>query len=520
MNSKHVVNEKENSTENITALATNYNAIRAVAAAIEGTLGPKGLDTMLVDQFGDVVITNDGVTILELMEANHPAARLLIKIAQAQQSEVGDGTTTAAILAGALVSEGVKQVTRGVPVARIIEGLKFGLQKALDVLKENSQPVNGVEDPRLRQVALVAGRGHEDLADLVVEAVKLMGKEKLEDPAFKLSNTVVAREGISNEVFSGIILEKGRMNQQMPREVTGARVLIIDDALEPEEFEEGALSTETGVTRYLELKEQFKDNLAKIISAGTKLVLVDRGVDDLAEEMLTEAGIMVVQRVSYKELRKVAELTGARTIKRTGLKRPLDDFKRFLGYADQVYEDERLEQLRIIGGGGIPLATIVVGAATKEILGERQRMAKDAAAAVQAALKEGLVPGGGAIELVMSREVAKARSEVRGMAAYGVDCMIEALKRPFSQIVSNAGFNPLEKLGNVISVQSKIAKNSLAIDCETGEVSDMLEMGILDPTLVKIYALKAAAEVAEAILRIDKIIKKRDRTVRNNENFD
>ncbi|MGI6647770.1 MAG: TCP-1/cpn60 chaperonin family protein [Bacillota bacterium] len=502
--------------EKLTALATNSNAIRAVAAAVEGTIGPKGLDTMLVDQFGDVVITNDGVTILNLMEVNHPAARLLIKIARAQQEEVGDGTTTATILAEGLVTEGVNQVARGVPVARVIEGLRFGTGRALQILKEKALPVKGPEDPRLRQVALIAGRGHADLADLVVEAIKLIGPEKLSDPAFKLADTIVARESVHNEAFLGVILNKGRLNRQMPREIDGVKVLIIDDALEPEEFEEEALATETGVARYLALREEFKQNVEKIVSLGVNLVLVDRGVDDLAEEILTEAGIMVLHRVSFKELRKAAELTGARMIKRTGLKRNPADLARLLGQADQAFEDERLDQVRILGGGGKPLATIVVGAATREIVGERERMAKDAAAAAQAALKGGLVPGGGAIELALASQVALARSEVRGMAAYGIDCLAEALKRPFSQIISNAGFNPLEKLGDVMAAQAEMQRDSLAIDCDTGEVKDMFELGVLDPALVKFYALRAAVEVAEAILRIDTIIKKRERAMPEN----
>ncbi|NLK51513.1 MAG: chaperonin [Syntrophomonadaceae bacterium] len=496
---------------------TNSNAIRAIAAAVESTIGPKGLDTMLVDQFGEVVITNDGVTILELMDVSHPAARLLIKIARAQQAEVGDGTTTATILAGGLVAEGVNQVARGFPVARIIEGLRFGPSRALEFLQARAQPVRGIEAAELRQVALIAGRGQTDLADLVIEALKFIEEEKWQDPAFKLADTIVAREAAANEVFQGVILNKQRMNRQMPRVINGVKVLIIDDALAPEEFEGDALGTETGVARYLALRDEFRKNIEKVISLGVNLVLVDRGVDDLAEEILTEAGIMVVSRVAYKELRKTAELTGARLIKRTGLKRKVTDFEQVLGRAERVCEDEKLEQIRILGGAGSSIATIVVGAATPEIVGERERMARDAASAVQSALKGGLVPGGGAIELALARQIAQVRGEVRGMAAWGIDCLVEALKRPFAQIVSNAGFNPLEKLGDVMAAQAETGKDTLAIDCETGEVRDMQEIGVVDPALVKHYALKTAVEVAEAILRINTIIKKREHNPVNRE---
>jgi chaperonin GroEL (HSP60 family) len=496
--------------ERLAALITNSSAIRAIASAVEGTLGPKGLDTMLVDKFGDVVITNDGVTILTLMEANHPAARMLINIAKAQQEEIGDGTTTATVMAGAMVSAGVEQVARGVPVSRVIEGLRAGLKKALQVMREQARPLSGLEDRLIHQVALVAGRNHEDIADLVVQAARLIGEEKLKDKDFRFSDTIVAEEGAWNEVFMGVIVNKERINRQMPKELKDLSVLIINDALEPEELGDEALSTEAGFARYLQLQEEFSSNLEKAAGLGIGLVLADRGVCDAAEDFLTDAGVMVVQRVSSKELRRAAEHTGARMIKRTGLKKTVEELEKCLGRAGRVYNDEKLEQVWIMGGRGKPMATVLVGAATAEVVGERERIARDAAASVQAAIKSGVVPGGGSVELAAAREVEKTREGIRGMAAYGVDCVVEALKRPMSQIVANAGFNPLEKLGDAIAAQAETGKNSLAVDCDSGQVRDMAEMGIFDPAEVKIYALKAAGEVAEAILRIDTIIKKRE----------
>lgn len=177
MNLKQVSNGEVD--DKLAALITNTNAIRAVASAVEGTIGPKGLDIMLVDRFGEVTITNDGVTILKQMDVNHPAAKMLINIAKAQQEEIGDGTTTATIMAGSLVSEGANQVVRGVPVARIIEGIKIGIKKACEVIKQKSRQVEGINDPVLKDIALIAGREHEDIAHLVVEAARLIGEESL-----------------------------------------------------------------------------------------------------------------------------------------------------------------------------------------------------------------------------------------------------------------------------------------------------------------------------------------------------
>ncbi len=497
--------------ERLAALMTNANAVRAIASAVEGTLGPKGLDTMLVDKFGEVVITNDGVTILARMEADHPAARMLINIAKAQEEEVGDGTTTATVMAGQMVSTGVELVSRGVPVARVIEGLRLGLRRALELVRAEARPVTDLDDPRVHQVALVAGREHADIAALVVRAAALVGTEKLAEPNFKLADTVLAVEGAENEVFMGVIVNKEPLNRQMPRELSGeVKVLIIDDALEPENVEDEALATEAGFSRYLQLQDEFRANVQKLVELGVGLVLVDRGVAAAAEEILTDAGIMVVQRVLNRELRKAAEHTGARMIKRTGLKKSPEDLARFLGRAGSVCHDEKLERVRIRDGRGKPMATVLVGAATEEVVGERERIAKDAAGAVQAAIRGGVVPGGGSLELWAAREVEKIRAGVKGMSAYGVDCVVEALRRPLAQIVANAGFNPLEKIGDANAAQAASGKNSLGINCDSGEVEDMEAAGVLDPAPVKIYALKAAGEVAEAILRIDTIIKKRE----------
>lgn len=496
--------------ERLAALLTNANAVRAITAAVEGTIGPKGLDTMLVDRFGDVIITNDGVTILDKMDVNHPAAKMLINIAKAQQAEVGDGTTTATIMAGGLVSEGVNQVLRGVPIARVIEGIKFGVARALDAVKAKGCRVTDINDPILHNIAMIAGREYQDIADLVVKAAQLIGVQKLSEPNFKLSDIITAEEGADNEVFMGVIVDKERMSQEMPLELSDVDILIIDDALEPEEMSDEALSTESGFKRYIELQDEFKANVHKIVDMGVRLVLVDRGVHDTAEEILTDAGSMMIQRVPAKDLRRAAEHVGARMIKRTGLKKETADIKKYIGHAERVYEDEKLEQIRILGGRGKPMATILVGAATEEVVGERERIAKDAASSVQAAVKGGYVPGGGSIEIALAREVEKSREKLKGMAAYGLDCVVSALKRPLSQIVENAGYNPLEKVEEIMGAQLVQDCESLGIDCDTGDTADMLSLGVVDPVPVKLHAIRAAGEVAVAILRIDTIIKKKD----------
>jgi len=495
--------------ERLSALLSNAGAIRAVAAAVEGTLGPKGLNCMLVDRFGDVTITNDGCAILDKIDVTHPAARMLINAAKAQDREVGDGTTTTTILADALVREGVNQVAKGVPVTKVIEGLRAGIERAIAAMRSSSRAIADFDDPLLAQAALVAGRGERDIAELAVGACRLVGRPALADPEFRLREWVVADEGSRNEVFAGIIIEKERMNRQMPRLVRRARVLVVDDALEPEEIEQEALATESGFARYLELKARFAEAIKRILALGVNVVVVERSVSDEAEEAFTEAGAIVLRRVSARDLARISDHTGARPLKRSGLGRSPQEIERCLGRAKLVAEDERRGHVRFEGGKGRHVATMLVGAATAEIKEERLRIAEDAASAAQQALLGGILPGGGAAEVAASLEVQRLRNSMAGMAAYGADCVVEALKRPLAQIVSNAGFNPLEKMGNVMA-ETAAGGDALAINCDTGEVGDMLALGVVDPTPVKVHALQAAGEVAEAILRISTIIRKRE----------
>lgn len=496
--------------EKFKTLLNNANAARVISQAVEGTIGPKGLDTMMVDNFGDVVITNDGVTILKLMEINHPAARMIINAAKVQQEEVGDGTTTATIMASALISEGTGQVLRGVPVSKVLEGIKLGTQAGVEEMARQTRRITGWQDPFLRQVATVAGRGDTALAELVVSAAYLMGEEKMVDPGFKLADTIMALEGGASEVLEGVLVNKEPVNLDMPVRIEDARILVVDDALKPEEIEDEALTTESGFKKYMELRETYHQNLLKLKEIGVNLVLVDRNIDDLAEEILTDAGIMVIHQVSHRELERVCEHTGARMIKKNALNRESAQLQRSLGEAILIEHREDLEHVRIIGGRGKSMATVLVGASTSEVVEERERMAKDAASAVQAAIKGGVIPGGGAIEVWAAAHMEKLARETKDMASYGVLCVKEALEKPFSCIMSNAGLNPLEKLVELAAAQQSGGKPEWNIDCDTGSVTSLAESSVWDPTLVKVKALETASEVATAILRINTIIKKRD----------
>lgn len=499
------------SDDHRSAVRSNASAVQTIASAVEGTLGPKGLDCMLVDRFGGVTITNDGSTILSRIDATHPASRLLIHAAAAQDEEVGDGTTTATVLAAALVDEGANHILRGVPPTKIIEGIKAGVGAAIAWMKQSAVAVRGIDDPLVAAAALIAARGDRALAELAAEAAALIPEEKLlRDPSFRLAARVVAKVGAESGVLEGLVIDKQRMNRQMPREVCEAAVLVIADALEPEKVDDEALATEAGFRRQMALREEFEQQIGVLLDFGVRCVFVERRVDEIAEELLTEAGVMVLRRMSRRDLAEVVDHCGARPIMRSGLRRPREEIAQALGWAECTSEDERLGHIRLTGGRGQPTATILVGAGTAEVRDERERIARDAAAAVQAVLRGGVLPGGGAAEIGAIEAVTGARETVAGLATYGVDAVLAALRRPLAQIAANAGFNPLEKVEEALAAQVETGSRGLGIDCDTGAVTDMMEAGVVDPAAVKTSALMTAAEIAEAILRISVVIRMKD----------
>lgn len=501
-------------------LLSNANAARVISQAIEGTIGPKGLDIMMVDRFGDVVISNDGVTILKLMEVNHPVARMIINAARSQQMQVGDGTTTATIIAGELVSEGAAQVLKGVPVTQVIQGIESGIKRSLELIQAQSREILSLDDSRLLDVACIAGRGQKELARLVVAAAQIVGRDRMQEEDFRFSDAVLARESVDSRVFKGIVINREALNQDMPEFLENVSILAVDDALAPEEIDHEARSTESGFQYYLKNKEQYQNDLHKIVAMGVNLVLTDRSIDDIGEQILGDAGVIAVQRVSQREMDRVCQHTGARKIKRSGLSKNQAELSTYLGQAGSVEIDHRAQHTIIYDGAGQTLATIMIGAATEEVVDERERIARDAAAAVQAALQKGIVPGAGALEVWIARQLEDLARQLKGMSSYGVICVKEALLKPFACIASNAGFNPLEKLGDVMAEQMQKDADCMGIDCESGEIINVLEAGIVDPAWVKMHAVQAAGEVAIAILRINTLIKMRDANSSNIANLE
>ncbi|GIP39580.1 thermosome-like protein [Paenibacillus sp. J31TS4] len=493
--------------ERHSTLLHNAAAIRAICSAVEGTLGPKGLDTMLVGGQGDVLITNDGVTILEKMDVSHPAARLMVQVARAQQQQVGDGTTTATVLAGALVAEGVAHVQEGVPVAKVAAGMQEGIRLAAEALAAHARPIEGPDDPMLYRIAYVAGREHADIARLVTEGARLVGEERLRDPGYRFGDAVVSSDKGPSEVWPGLLVPRKPAPELWRPDAAGGAVLVLQDALEPERPGDETLGTDAGVRLLLERREQFAGQLERLAELGVGLIATERGADAEAEQFCADRGILLLTRLTRAELRRIAAFAGAMPVRRAALRKQPDELARVLGRAGHLGYDEAQERVKLGGGAGSPAVSVVVGASTREVVGERARIAADAASAVQAAVRGGYVPGGGSVELAVARELERRRETMRGMEAYGVAAVARALRKPLAQMLVNAGFHPLEKLELVKASQLQSGSDALGIDCDTGELLDCLAAQIVDPAPVKIHAVQAAGEVAGAVLRIHTVVK-------------
>lgn len=497
--------------ERYAALLNNSNAVRAITSAVEGTLGPKGLDVMLVGDRGEVIITNDGVTILDKMDVSHPAARLLIQVARSQQKKVGDGTTTATVLAGALVQEGVSQIVRGVPASKVVAGMQQGIKMACDSLRSRAKDIRDLNDPLLAKAVYVAGREREEIVSLVMEAAAIIGIRKLQDPSYLLADAVTAHEKGNHEVFEGLLLKQMPLYPHDAPILEDTRILILHDALEPESMDEEVLTTEAGFARYMDLRERFARDLQGLAELGVGLVLLEKGIHPDAEQFCMDHGMMVIPRVSRSDLARVSAMTGAVPLRRTALHKEREPLRRLLGFTPRACYDETLERVRISSGAQKedPFVTLIVGASTAEVVGESARIAADAASALQAAIAGGILPGGGTAELAVSYELERSREAVKGMEAFGIAAVAAALRKPMSQILLNAGYNPLEKMEEARAAQLSEGCDDMGVDCDTGFVIHYEDRGIVDPAWVKIHGLQTAGEVAAAVLRIHNVIKMR-----------
>ena len=513
----YILREGSQRTKGREAQNNNIMAAKAVAAAVRTTLGPKGMDKMLVDSMGDIVITNDGATILQTMDIQHPAAKMIVEVAKTQDDEVGDGTTTAAVLAGEFLKNAEELLELGVHPTVIVSGYRLASAKAKDILKTLTKPVTVEDKDLLLKIAVTAitGKGPEAskdvFASLAVNAILAVvdkddGKYTADIEDIKIEKKVGASVEAS-ELIEGMVIDKERVHINMPKNVHNARILLLSEALELKKTEvksEISIKTPDQLQLFLDQEEQMlHDMVSKVINSGANVVFVEKGIDDIAQHYLAKAGIYAARRVKKSDMEKLARATGAKI--QTGLK---EISKSDLGKADLVEEKKISEEaMTFVTGCHNPKAvSIILRGGTEHVVDEAERALHDALRVVGVAIEdETLVAGGGSPEVELALRLREYSTTLIGREQLAVAKFADALEVIPRTLADNAGLDPIDILVEMRSQHEK-GKNTAGLNVFTGKVVDMWKEGVVEPLRVKVQAINSATEAATMILRIDDVL--------------
>jgi thermosome len=495
------------------AQRNNILAAKAVAETVRTTLGPKGMDKMIVDTLGDVTVTNDGVTILEDMNIEHPSAKMIVEVAKTQENEVGDGTTTAVVLAGELLKNAEELLDQDVHPAVISRGYRLAEVKAQEILNQMAEKITANNEEILKKIAQTAmtGKGaeysKESLAALAVKAVKMVAEDKHMD---RDNIKIEKRTGGSvqdSELIKGIVIDKERLSPGMPRVIADGKIALIDREIEIKKTEIDAniqIKTPDQLQGFLDQEEKMlQDMVNYITSAGANVLLCQKGIDDVATHYLAKNGVYAVRRVSESDMKKIAKATRANIV--NNLK---DLSGNDLGFAGTV-EGKKVgdEEFTYIQDCKNPKAvTLLIRGGTEHVTSEIERAVTDAVGDVAAALKTGLVVGGaGSPEIELSMSMKKYANSLSGREQLAVMAFATAMEVIPRTLVENAGLDPIDSMADIKAAHSKKQKWA-GIDVFTGKVMDAWKRGVIEPLNIKTQAISSAAEVSVMVLRIDDVI--------------
>lgn len=500
-----------------TAQRNNIMAAKMVAETVRTTLGPKGMDKMIVDSLGDITITNDGVTILEEMQVEHPAAKMIVEVAKTQEEEVGDGTTTAVVIAGELLRKAEELLDQNVHPTIIARGYRMAEVKAREILDSIAEAVTPKDDNVLRKIAGTAltGKGaesaKEELSAIAVKAVKKVMEEVDGRLSFDRDNIKLEkRTGDSveqSELIEGIVIEKDIAHPGMPRIAHNAKIALIDSAIEIRDTEIDAKISITDPAQMQAFLQQEETMLTEmvdsVVNSGATVVFCQKGIDDMAQHYLAKKGIIAARRVKKSDMEAIARATNARIV--TSLK---DLTAKDLGSAGTV-EERRVsgEDMLFVTGCKNPKAvTILVRGGTEHVVDEAKRAITDSIGDVAAALRHGKVVGGaGSPEIEVSRELHKYAGSLSGREQLAVQAFAEALEIIPRTLAENAGHDPIDMLVQIKAAHDKKQKWA-GIDVFKGKVVDAWKTGVIEPLKIKTQAVSSASEVARMVLRIDDVI--------------
>ncbi len=499
------------------AQSNNIAAAKAIADAVRSTLGPRGMDKMLVDSMGDVVITNDGVTILKEVDVEHPAAKMLVEVAKTQDEECGDGTTTAVVLAGELLKRSEELIDQNIHPTIIASGYRMAAAKAVELLEKKAEPLDPEDLQSLKKIAMTAmiskqvSASRAALADTAVKAVKTVA-EKTESGLVVDDDNIqlVKKHGGSladTELVDGIIVDKERVHPGMPSKVENARIALVDAAFEVKKTEFNAkiqIHDPNQLQAFLGEEENILKGFADAVKAsGANVLFAQKGIDDLAQHFLAKENIYAVRRVKKSDMEKLAKATGGHVVSKIK-----EISKEDLGFAKLV-EERKVgdEDMTFVTGCKNPKAiAILIRGGTEHVVDEVERSLEDALSVVALALEDGkIITGGGSIQTALSLDLKDYAAGVGGREQMAIEAFANALEVIPRTLADNAGLDPIDTLIDLRNAH-KGGKKYSGVNVFAGKVTDMKKEGVLEPLRVTKQAIQSATDAAVMILRIDDVI--------------
>jgi archaeal chaperonin len=512
-----ILKEGATQTKGRDAQKNNISAAKLISEVVASSLGPRGMDKMLVDSLGDVTITNDGATILKEVDVQHPAAKMMVEISKATDNEVGDGTTSVVVLAGALIEKAEELISKDVHPTIIVDGYRKSAVKAVDILNSLAQKIDGGDKSQLNRIAKTSmqtklvSREASELADIVVNAALQVSEKVGNVYKVDIEDVKVEKKAGGSlrdtNLIRGIVLDKEVVHGGMPKKVEKAKIALINSALEIEKTEFDAkinINSPDQMKMFLEEENRIlKTMVDKIVAADANVVICQKGIDDIAQHYLAKANVLAVRRVKESDMTKLARATGARIISN------LDDLSsKDLGAADLV-EERKVETDKWVfveRCKNPKSVTILIRGGSQRVVDEAERSVHDALMVTKDVLERPLiVAGGGSPESYTAGKLREWSNSLSGREQLAAEKFAESLEVIPLLLAENAGMDPIDTLTELRSKQMKGSKWS-GIDARSGKITDMSKLDIVEPLIVKEQIIKSATEVASMILRIDDVI--------------
>jgi thermosome len=500
------------------AQRNNIMAARVIGEVVKTTLGPRGMDKMLIDSLGDITITNDGAAILKEIDVEHPAAKMMIEIAKTQDDMVGDGTTTAVVLASELLKKAEELLDQNIHPTILVAGYRKAAQKAIEVIEKNAVPIDVEDQKMMMKVALTSmaskavGGAKEHFAEIAIDAVKQIAEKRGDKMIADIDNIqLVKKPGkslIETQLVRGIIVDKEVIHPGMPKKKENAKIALLDLALEVEKTEMSAeirIRDPNQMKAFLDQENNMlKKMVAKIKASGANVVFCQKGIDDMVQHYLSQEGIMAARRVKESDMEKLGRATGGKVTSN------LDDLKAAdLGLAGLVEERKIGEdKMLFVEKCKDPHSVaILIRAGLERMVDEAERAMTDALSVVSDVTENNkIVAGGGAVEIEVAKELRRYATKVGGREQLAIEAFADAMEIVPRALTENGGFDPIDVLVELRSAHDKETGNFKGLNALTGKVENSIDNGIIEPIVVKIQAIKSAAESASMILRIDDII--------------